>query len=257
MSLDIRRAFDQIPHNALLLALQKRGCPIYLLRLLRSYFLDRTQLVSIANSFSEAMPCISGIGQGSVLGPALFNAYIDAIFATELSSGTSLVLYADDCLVIQPIRSTADELALNDDLAKLQQTYDSLFLAVNPAKSKVLLCSVSPSAATFTHLPSIAGVPLQAVTSLKYLGVYFDRKLDFHENASHSSAKTRQCIGVLKRAFGSSLACSSFAYLYQAKCLPVLSYAIAVASPRRKQDWLLLESANRLWAPFCNKRLQP
>ncbi len=252
VSLDIRHAFDQIPHNALLVALQQRHCPIYLLRLLRSYLSNRTQVVSISNSVSASASCVSGIGQGSLLGPALFNAYIDTIFSSQLSPGTSLILYADDCLVVRPIQSAADELALNSDLAKLQRTYDSLFLTVNPAKSKVLLCSISPRPATFKHPPVIAGVPLQAVSSLKYLGVYFDRKLDFQENTTCSSAKTRRCLGILKRAFGSSLSCSSFAYLYRAKCLPVLSYAIAVVSPRRRQDWLLLERTNRLGLRYAS-----
>ncbi len=99
ISLDLKAAFDKVPHFSLLSVLQRRGCPDHLLRLLRSYLLGRTQVVRVGNSLSEAVNCQSGIAQGSLLGPYLFNAYVDTILQTPVSTGTRVLLYADDCMI--------------------------------------------------------------------------------------------------------------------------------------------------------------
>ncbi len=246
VSLDIKRAFDQVPHLSLLTALQIRGCPDHLLRLLRSYLEGRTQVVKVGTALSDQICCASGVPQGSLLGPYLFNAYADQIFSTRLSVGTSVLLYADDCLVIRPIQSPADEDILVKDLDAIAKSYEDLFLTVNPAKSNALLCSVCPAAAHFSRPISIGGQIISEVHSLKYLGVIFDRKLDFHDHVSTVAAKLRRSFGSLRRVFGKALDSASLVYLYKSKCLPVLTYALPVCSPRLKSGWAVLERAQRL-----------
>ncbi len=252
VSLDIKRAFDQVPHFLLLTALQRRRVPNVLLKLLHSYLIGRTQTVRVGNALSSPVQCISGIGQGSMIGPSLFNVYVDQVFKTVLSKGTRIVMYADDCLLVKPIISVQDEINLSLDLDALSKAYEDLFLEINPAKSHVLLCSVSPAPASFTYPPTINGVPVPVVSTMKYLGVVLDRKLDFQDNALRLASRTKCCIGALRRAFGTSLRPESFSYIYRTKCLPMLSYAIAVASPRTKHGCLLLEKANRLGVRYAS-----
>ncbi|MCP3663714.1 MAG: hypothetical protein GY696_14700 [Gammaproteobacteria bacterium] len=69
-----------------------------LAELLYSYLSDRRQCVR-AGSFSSAYaPVISGVPQGSILGPHLFNAYISSVLDLELSLGAKLIAFADDLL---------------------------------------------------------------------------------------------------------------------------------------------------------------
>ena len=62
------------------------------------------------------MPVLSGVPQGSVLGPLLFLIYIDGINGLSLSPGSNLVLYADDMLLYRPISSRDDYTYLQADI---------------------------------------------------------------------------------------------------------------------------------------------
>ncbi len=88
-SLAIKRAFDQVLQEALLACLLRRGVPLDLIRLLHSYLCDRQQCVRVGDVLSDSKTVISGVAQGSVLGPYLYAAYVDSIFDVQLSEGAS------------------------------------------------------------------------------------------------------------------------------------------------------------------------
>ena len=64
---------------------------------------------------SQPVQVISGVPQGSVLGPLLFLIYIDDITSLQLSEGTKLSLYADDMLLYKTISSDTDYVELQQD----------------------------------------------------------------------------------------------------------------------------------------------
>ena len=69
----------------------------------------------VGGANSELQPVISGVPQGSVLGPLLFNFYINDISQVPLTAGT-MSLYADDMMLYRVIRSQIDFLALQADV---------------------------------------------------------------------------------------------------------------------------------------------
>ena len=79
---------------------------------------DQKQHVKVNNSESEEKPVISGVPQGSVLGPMLFLTHINDLPAAVQSQCR---LFADDCLLYRPIRKPQDQLTLQDDLDSLQR----------------------------------------------------------------------------------------------------------------------------------------
>ena len=85
------------------------GLNDHLVRWISDYLTDRKQLV-VTNyngaSSVSSVPIISGVPQGSVLGPLLFNIYINGV-ANSTSDG-SMVLYADDMLLYRPIAKSED-----------------------------------------------------------------------------------------------------------------------------------------------------
>ena len=90
--LDIKKAFDSVPHCRLIKKLYDLHLPEHIIALIRSYLSDRYQQVCINGNSSGRSLVLSAVSQGSVLGPLL---YVDNLAHIELSDG-SIILYADD-----------------------------------------------------------------------------------------------------------------------------------------------------------------
>jgi hypothetical protein len=75
--LDIRKAFDAVPHKRLLCKLQPYGIVDNLLLWIRAFLSGRSQKVRVGNYKSKEAPVLSGLPQGSILGPILFTVFIN------------------------------------------------------------------------------------------------------------------------------------------------------------------------------------
>ena len=118
MFFDFKKAFDSVPHRALIGKLEDLQVNQLLVKWIYSYLSDRKQQVVVGGSSSNALPVLSAIPQGSVLGPLLFLLYIDGITSITLSSKSHLTLYADDMLLYRPISKSADYAHLQEDISE-------------------------------------------------------------------------------------------------------------------------------------------
>ena len=108
---DLKKAFDSVPHIGLLNKLANLNLNPYLYRWIENYLYQRTQAVGVDGATSATLPVISGVPQGSVLGPLLFLIYINGLSRIQLSDGT-LILFADDIVIHRPICCTEDFLLI-------------------------------------------------------------------------------------------------------------------------------------------------
>ena len=141
--LDLSAAFDTVDHTILLTRLASNfGITDSALSLLTSYLTNRSQSVSIGNDTSPPSPLVTGVPQGSVLGPLLFCLYTTPLSYIFNNSPVSYHLYADDTQLY--ISFSSSNSAYN--LSVLSSTLDSVYswfclnrLSVNPSKTEFLL----------------------------------------------------------------------------------------------------------------------
>ena len=103
--LDFSKAFDKVPHQRLLHKLRFYGVTGSTVALIESFLSSRSQRVVVDGATSTQCPVISGVPQGTVLGPLLFLMFINDI-ADAIQS--PIRLFADDCLLYREIGSPED-----------------------------------------------------------------------------------------------------------------------------------------------------
>ena len=133
--LDFAKAFDKVSHEKLILKLKEYGISEILVRWVREFLSNRKQRVVIGDNSSCWEDVISGVPQGSVLGPLLFTIFINDLPRNIKSTAK---LYADDCKLIGVIKDQSDTISLQNDINRLQEWASTWQMSFNYDKCKVM-----------------------------------------------------------------------------------------------------------------------
>ena len=249
--LDLSKAFDKVPHRQLPSSLSDVGVSGPLLSWFDSYLSGRFQQVVISGYSSTPLPVLSGVPQGSILGPLLFIIYVNSLANLHLTPGSSLILYADDILLYRPLCSADDNSILQHDVDSICDWISSAGLSLNLAKSTLIVISRMRSKPTLSILINSTAVSVS--DSVKYLGVTITSDLSWNRHVSNICLSARKKLGLLYRTVH---LCDqqSLSRLYKALVLPKLDYCCCVWDPSTSVLVNRLESVNKFAAKICTKR---
>ena len=139
-SLMLRRPLT-LPHSHIIKSLHSIGIQGRLLNWLKDYLTSRYQRVMLDGHLFSSLPVTSGVPQGSILGPLLFNIFMNPLSKVQLSPNTRLVLYADDILLSKPIDNTKDKDLFQNDLVQISNWLEEHGLRINHLKTQLLQVS--------------------------------------------------------------------------------------------------------------------
>ena len=241
--LDLKKAFDSVPHQELLLKLWKAGVTGSLWRWFREYLSNRYQYVCINNGNSSMLPVISGVPQGSILGPLLFLLYINDLPSSIVHSET--FLFADDTKCLRQISSSHDHLLLQSDLDILSTWSTEWKLTFNETKCSLLSFISSASTNQSDHQYRINGIAISSSNQQKDLGVLVSSDLSWSHHIANLTSKAYKILRLLRRTFSPSIDITTKKRLYISLVRSQLLYGSQIWRPLHLKDINPIESVQR------------
>ena len=182
--IDLKRAFDTIDHTTLLQKLNNYGICGIVNQWVCSYLTHRRKYVQIKETRFSLESILCGIPQGSILGPTLFNLYLND--NCNVSSILEFTLFADDTNIIYSNVSTTSLCnTLNAELKKLNAWLNLNKLSLNLQKTNYITFFTNNTESTIQI--AINGSNIENVNSTKYLGVYIDHHLNWKDHIAYIS----------------------------------------------------------------------
>lgn len=232
--LDFAKAFDRVPRRRLLHKLEHFGIRGSLLKFIDAFLTDRSFSVRVGNMSSSMKSVLSGVPQGSVLGPLLFILYVSDLQPLLSSPSAS---YADD---IKLYNRSECHRSLQSELDFLVKWCLDWLLPLNIPKCRVLyLGNNNPKRPYF-----IDGVPLDGCLSHVDLGVVVSSDLSWSPHILHICNKAKQRLYMIQQCFRGGHP-DVVAALYKAYIRPILEFAGPVWHPWLQRDAQMLEFLQR------------
>ena len=172
--LDFSKAFDSVPHQRLLMKLRKFGISEKNLSWTRAFLLGREQLVTVNGELSRVAAVLSGIPQGSVLGPLLFICFVNDMPNVVHSH---IQMFADDTKLYCEVNNMQNAHDLQKDLTALESWTATWQFNFNAEKCKVMHLGTSNSRYTYHMMKEGQQIDLQITELEKDLGIHMDPKL--------------------------------------------------------------------------------
>ena len=237
--MDLSKAFDCMSHDLLIAKLAAYGVGYNTLRLLHSYLTNRKHRVRVGSIFSEWLEMLIGVPQGSVLGPILFNIFInDLLFVI---SDCMICNFADDNTLYSCAESIDDIFArLKKDLTSVVYWFENNGMVANSDKFQMLVLGCDYSDLKLYFGP----VMITPSDVVKLLGIILDSKLTFYPHVKEMCRKASSKTKVLYR-IRRYLNESTLKILFNTFILPCFNYCPLVWMFCGKQAHNLVEKTYR------------
>jgi ribonuclease P/MRP protein subunit RPP40 len=239
--LDFCKAFDVVDHHILLRKLKSLGITGKVGKWIYQFLTGRTQYVTVNGKPSNTAPVVSGVPQGSVLGPILFLMMISDIDKDIIESITRT--FADDTKVIQQICSSEDSKLLQNSLDRIYDWAVRNNMTFNDTKFNLMRYGSNLDNKNNSYKDP-AGVNIKVEHNVKDLGVLMSDDLTFTDHITKVSTTCRKLVYWILRTFHTRSQ-EPLLKLYKALIVPRLDYCSQLWSPYRQAEWKALESVQR------------
>ncbi|KAK6176060.1 hypothetical protein SNE40_014416 [Patella caerulea] len=194
--MDLSKAFDCLLHALIIVKLKASGLTDDAVQLLSTYLENRKQCVQIGNHRSTFLEIIKGVPQGSILGPLLFNIFINDIFYLIKESG--LYNYAiDNTLSFWHGSFDIMTNTLEKEGSYLVDWFMNNHMQANPDKFQGL--AIGKKTYNMKPVFNIKGIDIECTKNVKLLGVDIDYQMNFNTHIGKICRKASKQINVLKR----------------------------------------------------------
>ena len=190
--LDFSKAFDEVPHNRLINKIKAHGIGSFVANWIESWLSNRYHRVVLNGYMSDWLPVLSGVPQGSVLGPILFIVYINDF---DVNLNSYVLKFADDAKDFSEVSSLDKVADLQSDLDKLYKWSEDWQMMFNAQKCKCLHIGYKNTYANY----SIEGVEVINSSCEKDLGVVIDESLNYNRQCAKAVLSANKIMGTINR----------------------------------------------------------
>lgn len=246
---DIKKAFDTVSHIKLFNVLLSYGISSNVCFWIYNFLSNRSQSVCVGSAVSSPLPILSGVPQGSVIGPLLFIIFFDDISNSVITDfgKSGIKLYADDAKLFDN-----DSLDLQSSLESFTSWLDEHQLQIAPSKCFSITLSKQNSTVTPPNF-MINGNTLEIKSQIKDLGIIISHNLKWHDHISHIYKKASLCSYQIFKSFRTKNIWVLLK-LYKVYIRSNLEYNTPVWSPYLQKDVDRIESVQRRFTRFAFRR---
>ena len=226
--LDFAKAFDKLDFNIALAKLKSLDIDGKVGRWLHSFLTDRSQTVIVNGTKSEPSPVVSGVPQGSVIGPLLFLVLIGDI--DKDISHSFLSSFADDTRIGKGIYTTEEASMLQQDLQGVFEWAETNNMLFNSKKFELLRYGNNTELKNATNYKSNTGTQIQEKNTTRDLGVIMSSTADFKTHIKTLAETVRDLSSWILRSF-KSRSKTVLLQLWKSLVIPRLDYCSQLWNP--------------------------
>ncbi|KYB29499.1 hypothetical protein TcasGA2_TC032967 [Tribolium castaneum] len=195
LTFDVKNAFNSANWQNIMEALRKKGISMYLRKVIGSYLSER----SLDLGEGQVMEVTSGVPQGSVLGPTLWNILYDGVLRLEIPKEATLVAYADD-LALVVIEKDIENLMCTVEMKSkiIGRWMKENGLQVAPEKTEAVLLA-GGRRPDKNIVFKVENVELRPKQNVRYLGVDINQRMTFTSHVMRVAAKAEKMGAMLGR----------------------------------------------------------
>ena len=256
--IDFKQAYDCLHRDSLWRILESFNIPTKLIRMIRALYKETSSRVKVNGAYSDPFTIESGVRQGCLLSPCLFNLALEWVIRQLNAAGinigphnVAILAYADDIAM------------LGNNMAELEHSFETFWraaeqigLCVNENKTKIMHIHRGPQPPNGPEV--VGGLTIEKVECFVYLGSEITINNDISGEINRRIGSATRAFYALNQLFKSRLLSRKLKLrLYTTVVLPVLTYGAETWSLTKQLSNKLLSSENNILKTICGPIFDP